>query len=218
MKKFDEVGEKYRKLKWMNEERADYMRSFIEKNDLRDIMEIGFLHGKSSAYFAAILEDRRAGHLTTFDLKAALNRDPNIFEILDSLQLGHRVTTCMAERSYTWELSKLIQTDPRPQFDFCYYDGGHTWDFTGFGFLLVDMLLKPGGWIAFDDLNWTIDDDKSPQWQANFDGYSTDEKQSPGVRMVYELIAPHLGYGNFFEEKRFGWGFAQKKALPSNKD
>lgn len=218
MNKFDEVGEKYCKLRWMNEERADYMRSFIEEHDIKDIIEIGFLYGKSSAYFAAILEDRGTGHLTTFDLKTAADRDPNIFSILDSLQLGHRVTARMAERSYTWELAKLIQMEPRPIFDFCYYDGGHTWDTTGFGFLLVDMLLKPGGWIAFDDLNWTIDDDKSPEWQAKFTHYSTDEKQSAGVRMVYESIAPHLGYGNFFEEKKFGWGFAQKKASPSTED
>lgn len=218
MKKFDEVGEKYRKLRWMNEERADYMRSFIENHDIKDIIEIGFLYGKSSAYFAAILEDRGTGHLTTFDLKTALDREPNIFGILDSLQLSHRVTARMAERSYTWELAKLIQMEPRPLFDFCYYDGGHTWDTTGFGFLLVDMLLKPGGWIAFDDLNWTIDDDQSPEWQAKFTHYSSDEKQSAGVRMVYESIAPHLGYDNFFEEKKFGWGFAQKHALPSTKD
>lgn len=207
MSKFDECTEQFKNLKYMNEGRASYMRDFIQEHGIRDILEIGFFHGKSSAYFASILEDRgTGGHLTTIDLKNATERDPNIFQVLESLDLSHRVTPLLAHRSHTWEMAKLIQKNPRPQFDFCYFDGGHTWDVTGFGFLLVDMLLKPGGWIAFDDLNWSIA--KSPTVKKS--KYSDDEKEANGVRMVYELIAPHLGYVNSFEEAKFGWGFAQK--------
>jgi hypothetical protein len=87
---------------------------------------------------------------------------------------------------------------------------------TGFGFLLVDMLLKPGGWIVFDDMDWTIsksiayNSDNREHWEKAYKSYSADEKESPGVRMTFELIAPRLNYKNFYEEKRFGWGFAQK--------
>lgn len=214
MNKFSEVSQKYNTLKFMNESRADYMRSFFISHNIKDVLEIGFFHGKSSAYFAAILEDLGAGHLTTIDMVSAKNRKPNIFDVLDSLQLAHRVTALLAERSYTWELSKLIRMNPRPQFDFCYFDGGHTWDMTGFGFLLVDILLKPGGWIVFDDLDWSLSKHiiLDPQVrEVKYKSYSMDEKDAAGVRMVFELIVPHLQYCNIFEERKFSWGFAQKK-------
>jgi len=217
MNKFDECTQKYEKLPYMNRARALYMRDFIKRSDISNILEIGFFHGKSSAYFAAILEDQGSGHLTTIDMNNAKNRNPNIFDVIQSLNLSHRVTPLFAQRSHTWELAKLIQMNPRPQFDFCYFDGGHTWDVTGFGFLLVDMLLKPGAWIAFDDMDWTISKsiihnlDIRPKLEETYKNYSLDEKESTGVRMVYELIGPHLNYTNFFEEKKFGWGFAQKQ-------
>jgi predicted O-methyltransferase YrrM len=215
MNKFDECTEKYRALPYMNEPRAAFMRNFIKEKNISDILELGFFHGKSSAYFAAILEDQGHGHLTTIDMKVAEGKSPNIHQVLDSLNLSHRVTPVFADRSYTWEMAKMIQRDPAPQFDFCYLDGGHTWDMTGFGFVLVDMLLKPGGWIVFDDLNWTIEKHISgdPETrEKSYRNYSADEKAAQGVRMVYELIAPRLDYTNFFEEKNFGWGFAQKRA------
>lgn len=213
--KFDECTEKYKTLPYMNEARAGYMMTFIKERKLSNILELGFFHGKSSAYFASILEEQGHGHLTTIDVKYAEGKSPNIHQVLDSLDLSHRVTPVFAERSYTWEMAKMIQHNPVPQFDFCYFDGGHTWDMTGFGFVLVDKLLKPGGWIVFDDLDWTIDKHIAfdpEHGEKSYRNYSTDEKAARGVRMVYDLIAPGLGYTNFFEVPNFSWGFAQKRA------
>ncbi|HLM37401.1 MAG TPA: hypothetical protein VK287_06410 [Gaiellaceae bacterium] len=53
----------------------------------------------------------------------------------------------MAERSYNWELMHLIerqQEEGAPGwFDFCFFDGGHTWETDGFALLLVDKLCGP---------------------------------------------------------------------------
>ena len=199
-------------LQYMSLEKAFFMRDFIRKNGCRNLLEIGFFKGKSSTYFAAILEELEEGHLVTIDTQNAMSRKPNIKEVLSITGLSHRVTPIFAERSFTWELRKLILKNPRPQLDFCYFDGGHTWDVTGFGFLLVDMLLKPGGWIIFDDLDWTIDLSlRSPPNRAKqYDRYCSDEKSTPGVRSVYELIVPHLGYSNFEEIKEYQYGIARK--------
>ena len=51
----------------MNESRARIMRDLIHRFGARDILEIGFFRGKSSAYIGAILEDQGAGKLTTID-------------------------------------------------------------------------------------------------------------------------------------------------------
>jgi len=214
MSNFQKVIDLYESLPHMKERHALIMRDFIKRNDISDILEIGFLQGKSSAYFAAILEDFGRGHLTTIDKMSARQLEPNIEHVLSSLNLAHRVTPIFAYRSHTWELGKLVRKVPRPQFDMCYFDGGHTWDITGFGFVLVDMLLKPGGWIVFDDIDWTILRSlkrmNNPKGLEPYKKYSEDEKKAPGVRLVFEYLVPHFRYQNMHENKEVGWGFARK--------
>ena len=212
MSHFDKVESMFGDVDYMRTDEALLMRDFIVEHEVRDVLEIGFYHGKSSAYFAAILEDLGQGHLVTIDRNTARNREPNIDQVLSSLSLEHRVTPVYAERSYTWELAKMIRATPRPKFDLCYFDGGHTWDATGFGFLLVDLLLRPGGWIIFDDLEWTIEIaaqsmDRVPRhWRD----CSVDEQATPAVKMVFEILVPHLGYGDRHTVNGGQWGIARK--------
>jgi predicted O-methyltransferase YrrM len=212
MRNIERVKDTFDDLAYMRHSDATFMQNFIIQHDVKDILEIGFFHGKSSAYFAAILEDLGRGHLVTIDRDTARQRDPNIENVLSTLKLAHRVTPIYADRSYTWEMAKMIGTQPRPEFDLCYFDGDHLWDGTGFGFMLVDVLLRPGGWIIFDDLKWTIDGaskgrGKVPRsWQA----CSSDEKASPAVRMVFDLLVPHLGYTERTTANSGWWGIARK--------
>lgn len=216
MTKFDEVTQRFGDVRYMGEQQATFLRDFIVKRRLRDLLEIGFYQGKSSSYIAAILEDRGGpGHLTTIDRVAAKDKTPGIDELLGALELSHRVTSVWAERSYTWELGRMVRDGQRELYDFCYFDGGHTWDPTGFGFVLVDMLLKPGGWIIFDDLDWTIEKfiAKREGRGAVYAGYSEDERQARSVRMVFDTIVPHLGYVSRSEARKFRWGIARKPAV-----
>ena len=214
LSRFEEVERQFGQLDYMRQPEAELIRDFILDKDARDVLEIGFFHGKSSAYIAAVLEDADRGHLVTVDRAAARKRQPNIHEVLSSLGLEHRVTPVYAERSYTWELAKMIRAAPRPQFDLCYFDGGHTWDATGFGFLLVDILLRPGGWIIFDDLPWTIERalksvEKAPKhWLA----CSEDEQTTPAVQLVFDVLVPHLGYTDCKTVNDGQWGIARKPA------
>ncbi len=208
----ERVESRFGQLEYMRHAEALSMRDFIIKHDARNLLEIGFYHGKSSAYFAAILEDLDEGHLVTIDLENARDREPNIDTVLSALGLAHRVTPVFAERSYTWELAKMIRSTPRPRFDLCYFDGGHTWDATGFGFLLVDLLLRPGGWIIFDDLEWTIERaiPKMTRVPQHWLDCSADEQAAPAVKMVFDLLAPHLGYTDQRAINNGQWGIARK--------
>ena len=202
-------------IDYMRHSEASLIRDFIIEQQARDILEIGFFHGKSSAYFAAILEDLGQGHLVTIDRDSARKREPNIDQVLSALGLVHRVTPIYAERSYTWELAKMIRATPRPQFDLCYFDGGHTWDATGFGFVLVDLLLRPGGWIVFDDLEWTIEaaTRSIARTPKHWLDCSADEQATPAVRMVFDILVPHLGYTQQHEVNDGQWGIARKPQL-----
>jgi len=213
MSTFDKIDTLYGDLPYMSRPKADFLRDLFLQNNLRDVMEIGFFHGKSSAYIAAILEEQNAGHLTTFDLASARRKEPNIEELLTHLDLSHRVTPFFAKRSYTWELQRLIATTPRPQFDFCFFDGGHTWDTTGFGVVLVDMLLRPGGLILLDDMDWTMEG--SQYYQNNPDQmrpYDRDERQTPAVRRIWDTLLPHLGYEHVKEFPDYEMGLVRKAA------
>lgn len=200
-------------LKYMTLPQARVLREFFREHRVRDVLELGFYHGKSTAFMAAILEEIGAGRIVTMDQEAARKRTPAIDGVIGRLGLAHRVEPVYSYRSFTWELRRLLEQLPRPQFDFCYLDGAHTWDGTGYSFLLVDLLLKPGGWVLFDDLNWSIAKSqaaaKNPKAYAM---YSPEEQQARQVRMVWELLVPARGYVDIHEEPRYHWGFARKPA------
>ena len=212
MDNFEKVRSVFDDLEYMRHPQARLIRDFVVEHNSRDILEIGFYHGKSSAYFASILEDLGRGHLVTIDRDASRNREPNIEQVLSTLDLSHRVTPVYAHRSYTWELAKMIRANPRPQFDLCYFDGGHTWDPTGFGFVLVDMLLRPGGWIIFDDLPWTIEAamQDMAQLPAHWRAADPEERSTPAVSLVFELLVPRLGYTDRHVINDGQWGVARK--------
>jgi predicted O-methyltransferase YrrM len=195
----------------MNAARASVLRDLIIQYDAKDIIEIGFYQGKSSLYIAAVLEDLGRGSLVTIDRQTALDHSPNIHDLLAETGLAHRVEPLLAYRSFTWELQKLIGQAPRPQFDLCYFDGGHTWDETGFGFLLIDLLLRPGGVIVFDDMNWTIAGSAAYKAKpAMLARYSDDEAEARNVERVWDLLVPERGYERVTRFPKLQWGVARK--------
>lgn len=214
MSTFETVTARFGDVPYMQEAAAATLRDVLLEAGATDLLEIGFYQGKSSAYMAAILEDRGgAGSLLTVDRTGARDHDPNIDTILDDLELSHRVTPLVAKRSYTWELQRLIADPDGPRFDFCYFDGGHTWDLTGFGVVLVDMLLRPGGLLLLDDMDWAIAN--SPYYTARpsiTQKYDDDEVEAFPVRLVWDTVLPHLGYEQFREYPEHHWGLCRKPA------
>ncbi len=204
-------------LPFMTYAQATQLRKFVAEEGIADILELGFFHGVSSAYLATILQMNGGGHLTTIDRAVAREKRPNISQVLSGLGLSDMVTVYYEPRSYTWRLMKLIRQSGEHQFDFCYLDGGHSWDATGFAFFLVEKLLRPGGWILFDDLNWRYARLASryrerrqitPEWLARM---SNEEIQTPQIRRVWELLVKqHPSFCEFREEG--SWGFARKRS------
>ena len=212
MRNFEKIRTNFGNLPYMRHPEATLLRELIIEQDARDVLEIGFYHGKGSAYLAAILEDLGRGHLVTIDVRSAHRREPNIEQVLSAVGLSHRVSPVYAERSYTWEMAKMIRAKPAPQFDLCYFDGGHTWDMTGFGFVLVDMLLRPGGWIVLDDLRWTVEGAMRdvPKVPKHWLACSPDERATPAVQLTFDLLVPHLGYTDRRIINDGQWGIARK--------
>ena len=87
---------------------------------------------------------------------------------------------------------KLIASNPLPIYDYIFLDGSHTWDIDGLAFLLLDRLLKPGGFMDFDDYGWTMADlpTLNPTVSPHILDWFTEEQiQTPHVALIVELLA-----------------------------
>lgn len=196
----------------MNIQQAQFLDDFIKHNNLSNLLELGFAHGVSSCYFASILKDMDKGHLVTIDNTSAKTRNPNIKQLLERVGLKEYVTYYFESVSYNWRLMKLIEETDEPIFDFCYIDGAHDWYNDGFAFILVDKLLKPGGWILFDDYNWSFASSPSISNSPKVLAMSKEEQETPQIQKVYDiLVKNHPNYHNFKILNNNQWALAQKK-------
>ena len=212
--KIDKVREKVQGLPHMTAAQADEITQVILENKFQNILELGFAHGVSTCFMAGALDELGGGHITTIDLEHARNAKPNIDSLLNDLGLAQYVTVYYEPTSYLWRLMKMLEEDPTPRFDFCYLDGAHDWATDGFAFFLVDKLLKPGGMIILDDLDWTLDESPAMKNTPLVKNMPVEEKRTPQVRKIYELLVKtHPGYSDYLEKDR--WAYARKLSVES---
>lgn len=185
---------------------------FVRQSKVEHCLELGFAHGTSSCYIAAALDENGGGYLTTIDNQSALQRYPNIQHLLDKTGLQQYVRPIFAETSYNWELMKILEQSTHngqcePQFDFCFIDGAHSWEVDGLAFYLVDKLLKPGGWILFDDLYWTYQEHPDADWAKQIPG---EQRRTAQIEKVFSLlVVSHPDFDEF--SIKGSWGWARKR-------
>jgi predicted O-methyltransferase YrrM len=193
--------------------RGELIHNFVRDHSFENCLELGFAHGVGSVYIASALEANGRGHLTSVDIPSALERDPLASDLLAQAGLTHRAALVVEPTSYTWFLHRMLREQLRdstidPLFDFVFIDGAHTWDVDGFAFLLVDRLLKPGGWILFDDLEWIPDGECSQ-------GGTDAQRSLPQVREVWDLLVlTHPRYDEIRTDGATGWAHKSTTADP----
>src|ERR1019366_10029773 len=159
--RFDDVQKIVGNVPIMPPWQGKILYDFILTSGRKHILELGFAHGTSTCYMAAALDEAGEGTIVTIDNLTARECKPDITSLLEQTQLGSFVTSIFTETSYTWELKRFIEKQTLnnhviPLFDFCFIDGAHAWETDGLAFFLVEKLLMPGGWVLFDDLDWTF--------------------------------------------------------------
>lgn len=194
----------------MHFNQAKVLREFMLEYQTKDVLELGFRHGVSTCYMAAVLDETGGGSITTIDLEGARAEQPNIEQLLDRCGLTQYVKIHYEPTSYVWRMMKMLEEDPKPRFDFCYLDGAHNWFVDGFAFFLVDRLLRPGGWIIFDDLYWKYSSSPTLKNTEFVRNMPPEERDTPQIRKVYELLVkPHPCYSDFILEG--DWAYARKR-------
>ena len=204
------------------DEMASDLYAFILKEQPLECLELGFGHGASSCYIAAALDELGRGKLTSVDLLSGLEwQTPSIEKLLDRTGLAHRVEIHRERTGYTWFLKKQIEKQTFnnqciPIYDFCFIDGAKHWTTDAAAFFLVDKLLKPGGWLVFDDLRWNFQG-KVDKGKTKLDGISLSnmggrELTQPHIELVFELLVmQHPNYSHF-RIKDDWWAWAKKVA------
>ncbi len=216
---FDAIAEALHGIPWMSPLLGRRVYDHIRAEGIRDVLDLGTGHGVSAAYMAAALEANGAGHVTTVDA-AATSFAPMPADLLRRVGLAHRVTIVREHSSYNWFLKERIEArsdadgNCDPAYDFCYLDGAKNLNVDGLAVVLAERLLRPGGCLLMDDLDWTYV--KNHWLEPAGDGLplgplSEAERTQPQLRPVFDLVVrAHPSFTRcVVEDEWYGWAFKQ---------
>jgi predicted O-methyltransferase YrrM len=167
--------------------------------------EVGVYQGDTTLAIAEALGGRGEIHLFDF-----ADKPQPVARRLK--KAGHGNVVCHPNSrkimdSYNWSLMELLRDRGEPLFDYVFLDGAHTWAADALAFLLIDRLLKPGGWIEFDDYHWTIENSPSMNPRA-FPSvarlYTDEQMRAPQIKLVVDLLVrPDRRYKEVEENRLF---------------
>jgi predicted O-methyltransferase YrrM len=220
--RFDEVAERVAGIPFMSADFGRRVYDHIRETQPERVLELGTAHGVSTAYIAAALEANQRGHVTTVDHGGA-RYEPPPEEVLARAGLLHRATIVREHSSYDWYLKDEIERasdadgNCEPVYDFVFLDGSHNFVIDGLAVLLVERLLRPGGWLLLDDLEWTYEQNPWvapelwPEGNARpFGPLSNEERSAAQIRAVFDtIVRPHPSFTALIREDEW-YGWAQK--------
>lgn len=193
--------------RWHGRALYDHVRA----SGARDVLELGTAHGASVSYLAAAVAANGGGTVTTVDRYHFQSPSPE--ETVARAGLDGAVTFVRVDHSsYSWWLKEQVQArsdaagNCEPAYDFVLLDGSHDWHIDGLSVLLAERLMRPGAWLALDDLDWTYER-SGVERPPNL---SPAEVLTPHVREIFDvLLRPHPAFGEFRVDNGT-WGWARK--------
>ncbi len=226
--KFHEVSHHVRDVPFIDPANAEWVYNLILRERLETILELGIGHGTATCYLAAAVDELDAGFVTAVDLAGSETWfKPAPEEQLAKAGLSHRVEIVRMKSGYNWFLHdeiKRVTVDGVcvPRYDLCIIDGPKNWTIDGCAFFLVDKILKPGGWVIFDDYSWTYADagqSRDSTDGVNHSSLSEVERTTPHVAEIFELLVrQHPDYSEFVLFPDSGWAAARKLRTSGAKD
>jgi predicted O-methyltransferase YrrM len=210
MPSFDEVARAVAGIPFMSPAQGRLIYDHIRSTGARDVLELGTAYGVGAAYMAAA-----GANVTTVDFAGAAY-DPSPEETARRAEV--QFTIVREFSTYTWWLKEQIAAradahgNVEPAYDFVYLDGAKNWTIDGLAVVLVEKLLRPGGWLLMDDLEWTYADAGG---REATDGIvhrdlSEPERTEPHLRAVFDLIvAQHPSFTELRRQDEW-WGWARK--------
>src|SRR5215211_5327344 len=135
----------------MSPEQGRIVYDHVRATRPAELLELGTAHGVGAAYLATALADNGHGRLTTVDFAGAAYDPPP-----EAVLSRAGVAVVREFSSYTWWLKEQVQArsdragNVEPLYDFVYLVGAKNWTIDGLAVVLVEKLLRPGGWLLMD--------------------------------------------------------------------
>jgi predicted O-methyltransferase YrrM len=151
--------------------------------------EVGVWHGDTSLKLAKLLPED--GFLHIFDYEAIARSVAQRLAEEGCKNVRAFGSSTKSRDSYNWSLMRLMIGNPTPIYDYVFLDGAHSWDIDGLAFFLLDRLLKPGGFLDFDDYGWTMATSPSLNPQVNPDTlqwFTEEQINVSHIMLVVELL------------------------------
>ena len=208
---YEAVAEQVDGIPHMTREQGRKIYDHIRATRPTSVLEIGTANAVGTSYIAAALEANGDGRVVSVDRTTA-SYEPGPEKVLAEVGLAHRIELIRnPDSSYNWWLKKRIvaRSDSagytEPVYDLVYLDGAHAWNIDGLAAVLVEKLLKPGGWLVLDDMDWSYA--TSPTLAASPPAdLSEEELREPHMRLVFELLLkPHPAFAEFRDDGEWGW-------------
>ncbi len=152
--------------------------------------------------------------MTTIDM---LVREPIGIDVLAAhTGLSRFIEVVSDNAGYNWYLGDMIQRQTVdnvcvPCVDFCFLDGAHEWSPDALAVFLVAKLLRPGAWLAMDDLDFKLRGCQ-PGWATVFAGRTEKELDAYQLERVFNLVLrQHPDFAEFAVTDSGRTGWARKK-------
>jgi predicted O-methyltransferase YrrM len=222
---FDELATKIAGTPIMTVDQGQRIWAHFVEHRPVDVLDIGTCYGASAAYLAGALRHLGRGRVVTVDSNQFDDVSPareQVAELLERCALTDWVDTVrMPHSSYAWWLLEEVERCTSagrctPAYDFIYLDGAKTLTIDTTSVVLAERLLRPGGWLLLDDLDWSFE--RRPELRpttvlGNGTRYelSDAEIRVPHIAAVFEhVLRPHPAFGSFRIDADGEWGWAQK--------
>lgn len=163
--------------------------NFINRTECRHIAEIGILNGHTSMEFAKFLNGE--GELHLFDYEDRVRRVATTLEHAGFRNVRTFGSSYKILDSYNWSLAKLLDRNPGSIYDYVFLDGAHNWAVDALTAFLADRMLKIGGYLDFDDYDWTLLTSPSLNPRAfplTRKLYTAEQIASKQVKMIVDLV------------------------------
>jgi hypothetical protein len=182
----------------------DIVKNIIEINSDRSIRiaEIGVDRGATTYELVKLL--RQGDSIDLFDIESCpLFKNIRKIEDLAECDVHVFANSNRLHDSYSWNLCKIFLARHADEhqsteiWDAVYLDGAHRFNIDAPATCIVKSLLRKGGIIVFDDMDWTMAHSPTSNTRQNWARYTSEQMNEPHVRLIVDAF---MRTDNDFEE------------------
>ncbi|MGB0717139.1 MAG: class I SAM-dependent methyltransferase [Phycisphaerae bacterium] len=135
---------------FMTEHQADFMYHFVKLVRPRLVVETGFHCGHSACVIMKAMESCGGGTLVSFDI-ARYDSTTRAAEIVRERFNDFHFVAGDSKETLAPTLSTIFNQQPKATLDLGIIDGGHDIETARNDMLVMESLLRPGGYLWLDD-------------------------------------------------------------------